>query len=124
MLNKVILIGRLTKDAELRYISSGKPVAKFSLAVERPFSNQGGKKEVDFIPVSIWNKIAEAVAKYTSKGSLVAVEGRIQISNFEGKDGQTKRNTEVIAETVKFLDNKKNGNNNDYCDGFEGSFEI
>lgn len=116
MMNKVILIGRLTKDVELRYTQSGKPCASFTVAVNRPYSNNG-QKETDFINVVIWDKQAENVNKYTSKGSLVGIEGRLQVRSFEGSDGKRKAITEVLASNIQFLDKKEqheqNTNTND-----------
>lgn len=109
MLNKAILIGRLTRDPELRYTPSGVAVASFGLAVERPYANQQGEREVDFIDIVVWRKLAELCANYIGKGRLVAVDGRIQVSSFEGQDGQKRRKVEVVADTVKFLDKPKDG---------------
>lgn len=109
MLNRVILIGRLTKDPELRYTPNGVAVASFTLAVDRPFLNQQGEREADFIPVVVWRKQAENCANYIGKGSLVAVEGRLQVRTYEAKDGQRRWVTEVIADNVRFLD--KRGSN-------------
>ncbi len=107
MLNRIVLIGRLTKDVDLRFTASGKPTANFTLAVDRPYRNQQGGKEADFIPVVVWNKLAEHCANYIGKGRLVAVDGRLQIRSYDGNDGQRKYITEVVAETVKFLDRAK-----------------
>lgn len=104
MLNRIVLIGRLTKDVDLRFTATGKPTANFTLAVDRPYRNQQGEKEADFIPVVVWNKLAEHCANYIGKGRLVAVDGRLQIRSYDGNDGQRKYITEVVAETVKFLD--------------------
>ncbi len=109
MLNKVILIGRLTRDPELRYTPSGAAVASFAIAVDRQRANQQGERETDFIDIVVWQKLAELCANHLGKGRLVAVEGRIQVSSFEGKDGQRRRKFEVVAETVKFLDWPKDG---------------
>jgi len=106
MLNRVILIGRLTKDPELRYTPNGIAVASFTLAVNRPFNNQQGEQEADFIPIVVWRKQAENCANYIGKGSLVAVEGRIQTRTYDGKDGQRRYVTEVIADNVRFLDKR------------------
>lgn len=106
MLNKTILIGRLTKDPELRYTPSGVAVATFTLAVNRPFTNQNGEREADFIPIVVWRKQAENCAKYIGKGSLVAVEGRIQVRSYNNQEGQRRWITEVIAENVRFLDSR------------------
>jgi single-strand DNA-binding protein len=106
MLNRIILIGRLTKDPELRYTPSGVAVAKFTLAVDRNFKNQQGEKETDFINIVVWQKQAENVANYLLKGKLAAVEGRLQIRSYDGQDGQKRWVTEVVANTVSFLSPK------------------
>jgi single-strand DNA-binding protein len=105
MLNKCVLIGRLTKDCELRYTTSGTAVATFTLAVDRP-RRADSEKETDFIPVVAWGKTAENCANYIGKGSLAAVDGRIQVRTYEAKDGGRRWVTEVIAEQVKFLDRR------------------
>ena len=110
-MNKVFLIGRLTRDPELRYTGSNTPVATFSLAVNRNFSNQNGEREADFINIVVWRKQAENVAKYCTKGSLVAVEGRIQTRSYDHQDGSKRYVTEVIAEEVEFLSSKPQGEN-------------
>lgn len=102
-MNKVILIGRLTKDPELRHTQSGKAVANFTLAVDR----QSKDEQTDFIPVVTWNNTAEACNTYLGKGSLVLVEGSMQISKYEDRDGIKRYKTEVIARNVKFLDKRK-----------------
>ena len=107
MLNKVILIGRLTRDVEHRFIDSGKAKANFTLAVDRPFRNANGEKEADFINIVAWDKLAELCSKYIRKGRLVAVEGRLQIRSYEGQDGQRKYITEIVANEVRFLDKPK-----------------
>lgn len=123
MLNKVILIGRLTKDPELRYTPSGVAVATFILAVDRPFTNQQGERDTDFIPIKVWRKQAENCAKYIGKGSLVAVDGRIEVRSFE-QDGQRRWITEVVADNVRFLDSRGKGTaNNDPLASF-GSEEV
>ena len=104
MLNKVILIGHLTRDPELRYTPNGTPLARFSLAVERDFKNQAGEREVDFIPVVVWNRLAEIVSENLQKGRLLAVEGRLQVRSYETQEGQKRRVSEVVAEKVQFLD--------------------
>ena len=104
MLNKVILIGRLTREPELRYTGSGIPVANFSLAVDRPYTNQQGERETDFIRVVVWRKLAEVCAKNLGKGRLVAVEGRLQVNSYEAQDGSKRQTTDIIAENVRFLD--------------------
>ncbi len=106
MLNRVILIGRLTRDPELRYVPSGHPVASFSLAVDRPFTNQAGERETDFIDIVAWRKLADQVSQHLSKGRLVAVEGRLQIRSYETQDGQKRKVAEIVADAVRFLDRK------------------
>ena len=107
MLNRVVLVGRLTRDPELRYTESGAPVAKFTLAVDRNYTKQNGEREVDFIFISAWRNLAENVAKYTTKGSLVALEGKLQVRSYENNEGRTVWHTEVVADNVRFLDSKK-----------------
>jgi single-strand DNA-binding protein len=105
MLNRIILIGRLTRDPELRVTSqSGVPMASFTVAVDRPFQNQGGQRETDFIDCVAWRRLAETVAEHMRKGRLIAVEGRLQIRNYETQDGQKRRVAEVVADDVRFLD--------------------
>jgi single-strand DNA-binding protein len=106
VLNRIILIGRLTRDPELRYVPSGQPVASFSLAVDRPFTNQAGERETDFIDIVAWRKLADQVSQHLSKGRLVAVEGRLQIRSWEAQDGQKRKAAEVVADAVRFLDRK------------------
>lgn len=110
MLNRSILIGRLTKDPEIAYTQKGTAYSRFTLAVDRPFTNAQGDREADFIRVVTWGKTAEVTVNNLSKGRLIAVDGRIQTSSFDGQDGQRRYTTEVVAENVRFLDFKKNGN--------------
>ena len=110
-MNKVILIGRLTRDPELRYTGNNNPVATFTLAVDRSFSNQQGEREADFINIVVWNKQAENVKNYLSKGSQVAVDGRIQTRNYDDQNGQKRYVTEVIANNVEFMGSKNSSNN-------------
>ena len=105
-MNRVMLIGRLTAKPELRYTGSNVPYARFSLAVNRPFSNQNGERETDFINVIIWRKQAENVCNFLDKGSLVSVEGRIQTGSFNDKDGNKRYTTDVVADNVQFLESK------------------
>ncbi|WP_029421726.1 single-stranded DNA-binding protein [Alicyclobacillus macrosporangiidus] len=104
MLNRVILIGRLTADPELRYTNSGTAVATFTLAVDRPRPNQSGERETDFINIVVWQKLGELCAQYLHKGRMAAVDGRLQIRTYENRDGHKVRVAEVIAESVRFLD--------------------
>jgi single-strand DNA-binding protein len=108
MLNRVILIGRLTQDPELRYTPSGVAVATFSLAVDRPRPNQNGERETDFINIVVWQKLGELCAQYLRKGRMAAVDGRLQIRSYENNQGQKVRVAEVVAENVRFLDRGDN----------------
>lgn len=107
MINNVTLVGRLTKDAELKYTQSGSAVATFNLAVNRNFTNQSGEREADFINCVIWRKPAETLANYAKKGSLIGVVGRIQTRNYENQQGQRVYVTEVICENFQLLESKK-----------------
>jgi len=110
MLNRVILIGRLTRDPELRYTPAGVAVTQFTLAVDRPFTSGQGEREADFIPVVTWRQLAENCANYLRKGRLTAVEGRIQVRNYENNEGKRVYVTEVIADNVRFLESQNSGN--------------
>lgn len=110
MLNKIILIGRLTRDPELRYTTNGTAVAKLGLAVDRPQFNKEREKETDFIDVVVWSKLAEICANNLGKGRLVAVDGRLQIRSYDDNQGVRRKVAEVVAENVKFLDWPKDGN--------------
>ncbi len=109
-MNKVFLIGRLARDPELRYTGNQTPVASFTVAVNRTFTNQAGEREADFINCVIWRKQAENVKNYLSQGSQVAVEGRIQVRSYDDQNGQKRYVTEVIADNVEFLGSKKDNN--------------
>lgn len=111
-LNKIVLIGRLTKDVELRYSQSGVAVSTFTLAVDRRFKNAQGEKEADFIQIKAFKQLAELCANYLSKGKMAAVSGSLQISTYNDKDGNRKWSTDVIAEDVQFLSPKEQNNNN------------
>lgn len=102
MMNRVILVGRLTKDPELRYTPSGAAVATFTLAVNRTFTNQQGEREADFINCVVWRRQAENAANFLKKGSLAGVDGRLQSRSYEGQDGRRVYVTEVVAESVQF----------------------
>lgn len=112
MLNRVVQVGRLTKDPDLRYTPNRVAVANFTIAVNRPFSNQQGNREADFINCVVWRKPAENLANYMKKGNMIGVDGRLQSRTFEGKDGKTVFVTEVVAESVQFLESKGSSNNN------------
>jgi single-strand DNA-binding protein len=109
MLNRVVLVGRLTKDPELKFTPNGVAVANFTLAVNRPFSNQQREKETDFINCVVWRKPAENVANFLKKGSLAGVDGRLQTRSYENNQGQRVYITEVMAESVQFLEPKGGG---------------
>ena len=104
MLNRVILVGRLTRDPDLRYTPSGIAVANFTVAANRPYRNQQGEQEADFINCGVWRNAAENLASYMKKGSLIGVEGRIQTRSYEGQDGKMVYVTEVLAENIQFLE--------------------
>ena len=106
MTNRVVLIGRLTKDPDLKYSESNLPVLRFTIAVNRTFTDQNGKKQADFINCVAFRKQAENMARFLGRGSQIAVEGRIQTRNYQGKDGNTVYVTEVVAESVQFLESK------------------
>ncbi len=107
MLNKIILMGRLTRDPELRYTQSQVPVASFSLAVDRDFKEQDGQKKTDFIDIVAWRNTAEFVSKYFTKGRMAVVEGRLQIRDWTDRNGGKRRSAEVIADNVYFGDSKR-----------------
>jgi len=117
MLNRVVLVGRLTKDPDLRYTANGVAVANFTIAVNRPFSNQQGEREADFINCVVWRRPAENLANFMSKGSLIGVDGRVQTRNFEGQDGKRVFVTEIVADSVQFLETKGSGGSNSQRSG-------
>jgi single-strand DNA-binding protein len=106
MINRVILVGRLTRDPELRYTQSGVAIARFTVAVNRNYVNQQGEREADFINVVTWRGLAENCAQYLKKGSLVGVDGRLQTCKYENQEGRTVYTTEVVADDVRFLEPK------------------
>ena len=116
-MNKVVLIGRLTRDPELRYTGSNTPVATFSLAVNRNFQNQNGEREADFINIVVWRKQAENCKNFLTQGSQVAVEGRIQTRTYDDQNGQKRYVTEVVADNVEFLGSKASSNNSNNTNG-------
>ena len=107
MLNRILLMGRLVADPELRRTQSGTPVTSFRIAVDRDFKNQSGEKETDFIDIVAWRATAEFVAKYFAKGRMAVVEGRLQIRDWTDKDGNKRRSAEVVADNVYFGDSKR-----------------
>ena len=110
MLNQIVLMGRLTRDPELRRTASGIAVASFAIAVERDYTSQGAEKETDFIDIVAWRNTAEFVSKYFAKGRMAVVSGRLQIRSWTDKDGNKRRSAEVVADSVYFGDSKKESN--------------
>jgi len=115
MLNRVILMGRLTRDPELRHTQNGIAVASFTLAVDRDFgSKDGQEKQTDFIDIVAWRNTAEFVSRYFNKGRMAVVEGRLQIRPWEDKDGNKRRNAEIVADNIYFADSKRTSEDNSY----------
>lgn len=119
MINRVVLVGRLTRDPELRYTSQNVAVASFTLAVNRKFANSSGTREADFINCIVWRNQAENISKYLHKGSLIGVEGRLQTGSYEANDGTKRYTTDVICDSVQFLE-PKNSERNDYSNQNSG----
>ena len=109
MLNQICVMGRMTRDPELRRTGSGIAVASFTLACDRDFAEKGKDKEVDFVDVAAWRSTAEFVSKYFTKGRMAVVSGRLQIRHWTGKDGGKRKTAEIVAEHVYFADSKKDG---------------
>ena len=118
MLNKVVIMGRFTKDPELRRTGSGTAVTSFSLACDRDFKSQSGDKETDFIEVVAWKNTAEFVSKYFSKGRMAVVEGRLQIRDWTDKAGNKRTTAEVVADNVYFADSKRSESNDNQKENF------
>ena len=110
-MNKVILVGRLTRDPEVKNTTTGKAVATFTLAVDRRFKNKDGQKEADFVPIVVWGKQAEFVGQYLSKGSQIGVSGRLQVRSYDAQDGQRRYVTEVVADEINFLSSSRKDSN-------------
>ena len=108
-LNKIIVIGRLTRDPEVKTLSSGNAVANFSVAVDRRFKNQQGERETDFLDIVAWRKTAELVGQYCSKGMKVAVDGSLQVRTYQAQDGSNRKAYEIVADSVQFLNKGKGG---------------
>lgn len=106
-MNKVILVGRLTRDPEVKNTTTGKAVATFTLAVDRRFKNKDGQKEADFVPIVVWGKQAEFAGQYLSKGSQIGVSGRLQVRSYDAQDGQRRYVTEVVADEINFLSSSR-----------------
>lgn len=115
-LNKVFLIGRLTRDPELRYTSTMVPVTNFTLAVDRPFVNQKGERETDFIRIVAWRRLAEVCSEYLQKGLLACVYGRLQVRSYEDKTGNVRFISEVVANEVEFLEYPEKNDDFDFMD--------
>lgn len=109
MLNRIIVMGRMTRDPELRRTNSGTAVASFTVAVDRDFKSQSGEKGTDFIDVVVWRNTAEFVSKYFSKGRMAVVEGRLQLRDWTDKNGNKRRSAEIVADNVYFGDSKRDG---------------
>ena len=118
MLNKIIIMGRLTRDPELRRTGSGTSVTSFSLACDRDFKSQSGDKETDFIEVVAWKNTAEFVSKYFSKGRMAVVEGRLQIRDWTDKSGNKRVTAEIVADNVYFADSKRSESNDNQKENF------
>ena len=114
MLNNIVIMGRLTRDPELRRTQNGVAVASFTLAVDRDFASQGGEKETDFVDIVAWRSTAEFVSKYFTKGRMAVVSGRLQIRNWQDKEGNKRRSAEILADRVYFGDSKKEGAKPEY----------
>lgn len=124
-LNKVILIGRLTREPEMRFTpANGVAVTTFTLAVDRPYLNQKGEREADFIKIVTWRKLAENCGNMLHKGRLVAVSGRIQVRSYDAQDGQRRYVTEVVADEVKFLDRPKESASGADYDNIDPDFDF
>ncbi|MRG87967.1 single-stranded DNA-binding protein [Salinibacillus xinjiangensis] len=119
MMNRVVLVGRLTKDPELRYTPNGVAVANFTVACNRPFSNQQGNREADFINCVVWRRTAENLANFMKKGSLIGVDGRIQTRSFDNQEGRRIFMTEVLAENIQFLESKGSSQGGSGSSGFQ-----
>ena len=118
MLNKILIMGRLTRDPELRRTGSGTAVTSFSLACDRDFKSQSGEKETDFIDIVAWRSTAEFVSKYFTKGRMAVVEGRLQIRDWTDKAGNKRTTAEVVADNVYFADSKRSESNDNQKENF------
>lgn len=123
MLNKITMMGRLTRDPELRHTQSGNSVVSFTLACDRDFAAQGAEKETDFIDVVAWRNTADFVSKFFSKGRMAVVAGRLQIRNWEDKEGNKRKTAEIVAESVYFGDSKRDGQNTSAAAPTSSEFE-
>ncbi|KPN94954.1 single-stranded DNA-binding protein [Lysinibacillus sp. ZYM-1] len=121
MINRVVLVGRLTKDPELNYTPNGVASSRFTIAVNRAFSNQQGEREADFINCQAWRKQAENLANFMKKGSLIGVEGRIQTGSYEGQDGKRVYTTDVVADSTQFLEPRNASGGSEGASSYESS---
>ena len=124
MLNHITIMGRFTRDPELRRTGSGVAVASFTLAVDRDFSPKEGEKETDFIDCVAWRQTGEFVSKYFSKGRMAVVSGRLQIRGWTDKEGNKRRTAEIVADNVYFADSKKEENSNSASGGYGGGYNV
>ena len=124
MLNQITIMGRLTRDPELRRTQSGTAVCSFSVAVDRDFKSQSGEKETDFIDVVAWRSTAEFVAKYFTKGRMAVVEGRLQIRDWQDRDGNKRRSAEVIADNVYFGDSRRDSSGDSGSGSYGGGYSA
>ena len=124
MLNKIILMGRLTRDPELRRTESGTAVCSFSIAVDRDFKSKNGEKETDFIDIVSWRATAEFAAKYFTKGRMAIVDGRLQIRDWQDKDGNKRRSAEVIADNVYFGDSRRDSSGDSGSGSYGGGYSA
>jgi single-strand DNA-binding protein len=124
MLNRIIVMGRITRDPELRRTNSGTAVASFTVAVDRDFKSQSGEKETDFIDIVVWRNTAEFVSKYFSKGRMAVVEGRLQLRDWTDKNGNKRRSAEIVADNVYFADSKRDGGDTAQSEPQGGFSEI
>lgn len=121
MLNHIVLMGRLTRDPELRRTQSGTAVASFTLAVDRDYKGQDGEKETDFVDIVAWRNTAEFVSKYFGKGRMAVVDGRLQIRPWTDKDGNKRRSAEVVADNVYFGDSKRDSTQSAPSDSYDAA---
>lgn len=123
-LNHIDIMGRLVRDPDLRQTNSGKPVASFTLAVDRDRKNQNGERETDFVDVTAWNNTAEFVSKYFCKGKMAVVSGRLQMRKWQDKNGNNRQTAEVVADSVYFGDSKKDAESNSFASTEPASFAV
>lgn len=123
-MNKVLLVGRLTRDPELRTTPGGMAVTRFSIAVSQNFTNKNGERGADFINCSAWGRQADNIAKYCRKGTLVSAEGRIRTSSYDAQDGSKRYTTEVVCDTVNFLSSKGSTGNSESTNSFVPQDDI